>query len=90
MQYITFVNKLGQVHKMWSSLEGVFFICYRKDDVEAKPSIFEQEEGIDSCKEYKMWPTKKFTNKDEADGFIVRYVDQGIKAGIFRDKKIIS
>ena len=90
MQYITFVNKLGQVHKMWSSKEGNYFICYRKDDVEAKPSIFEQEEGIDSHKEYKMWPTKKFINKDEADSFIVRYVDQGIKAGIFRDKKIIS
>lgn len=90
MQYVTFANRLGQVHKMWSSKEGDYFICYKKDNIEAKPSIFEQEEGIDSRKEYKMWPTKRFTDKDEADNFIIRYVDQGIKAGVFRDRKIVN
>lgn len=88
MQYITFTNKLGQVHKMWSKKEGNFFIVYKQDDIYAKRDVEDDLYDATKYQEYKMWSNKKFSTKDESDEAILKYVDLGLKAGIFKSKEV--
>lgn len=88
MQYVLFTNKLGQVHKMWSKKEGNFFIVYKQDDIYAKRDVEDDLYDATKYQEYKMWANKKFSTKEEADEAIIRYVDSGLKAGIFKSKEV--
>ena len=87
MRYITFSNKLGQVHKMWVDKEGGSFICFKVDDINAKA---DDELEMDLSKPYKMWADKKYKTKEDAETAILRYVDAGVKAKIFLDKNIVD
>ena len=64
MRYITFSNKLGQVHKMWADKEGESFICFKVDDINAKA---DDELEMDLSKPYKMWADKKYKTKEDAE-----------------------
>lgn len=88
MQYVLFTNKLGQVHKMWSKKEGNFFIVYKQDDIYAKRDPEDDFYDATKYQEYKMWSNKKFSTKDESDEAILKYVDLGLKAGIFKSKEV--
>lgn len=88
MQYVLFTNKLGQVHKMWSKKEGNFFIVYKQDDIYAKRDVEDDLYDASKYQEYKMWSNKKFSTKDESDETILKYVDLGLKAGIFKSKEV--
>lgn len=88
MQYVLFTNKLGQVHKMWSKKEGNFFVVYKQDDIYAKRDPEDDFYDATKYQEYKMWSNKKFSTKDESDEAILKYVDLGLKAGIFKSKEV--
>ena len=88
MKYVTFSNKLGQVHKMWAEKEGNSFVCYKIDDINAKRED-EEEFETNYGKSYKMWVDKKYNSFDDANTAILRYVDAGIRAKIFVDKNIV-
>lgn len=88
MQYVLFTNKLGQVHKMWSKKEGNFFIVYKQDDIYAKRDPEDDFYDATKYQEYKMWSNKKFSTKDESDEAVLKYVDLGLKAGIFKSKEV--
>lgn len=87
MRYVTFSNKIGQVHKMWADKENESFICFKVDDVNAKA---DDELEMDLSKPYKMWVDKKYKTKEDAETAILRYVDAGVKAKIFLDKNIVD
>lgn len=74
MQYVTFTNAAGIEHKAWARKEGNNFICMKLEDASATPE--------------QMWPHKTFATQVEADEAILKYVNQGIKAGIFKSKRV--
>ena len=91
MKYILFTNNVNKTHKMWSEKVGNSFKCYRKDNIN---DSFENSEDEDfevlNHKEYTMWDNKKFLTKEDADLAIIKYVDLGIKAGIYMNKEVIE
>lgn len=88
MQYVLFTNRLGKTHKMWSKKEGNLFVPYKQDDIYAKRDVEDELYYATKYQEYKMWANKKFSTKDESDEAILKYVDLGLKAGIFTSKEI--
>lgn len=86
MNYITVTNKLGHTHKLWVVKENNSFTCYRTDCIDIKPDP--EFEDVTSSKEYKIWPQKKFESREAAENSLLKYVDAGIKAGIFKNKNI--
>ena len=74
MEYITFINKIGIEHKAWACKEGNNFICFKSETISSQPE--------------RLWPQKTFANKEEADNAILKYIESGIKARIFRSKEI--
>lgn len=88
MQYVLFTNRLGKTHKMWSKKEGNLFVPYKQDDIYAKRDPEDDLYDATKYQEYKMWDNKKFSTKDESDEAILKYVDLGLKAGIFKSKEV--
>lgn len=86
MQYTLFTNKAGQVHKMWVEKDGDSFVAYKKDDIYKK--IDPDSEDIQPPKEYKMWTNRKFLSREEVENMIEKYVDIGMKAGVFVSKEV--
>lgn len=76
---------------MWSEKVGNLFKCYRKDNINDSFEDAEDEDYEAMChKEYIMWDDKKFLKKEDADLAILKYVDLGIKAGIYTNKEVIE
>lgn len=74
MQYVTFINKAGIEHKAWARKEGDKFVCMKLEDLSSTPE--------------NMWPQKIFNTQVEADEAILKYVNAGLKAGIFVSKRV--
>lgn len=74
MRYVTFINKAGIEHKAWARQDGDKFICVKLEDASSQPE--------------RLWPQKVFNTKEEADIAILKYVDSGIKANIFKSKRV--
>lgn len=74
MQYVTFTNAAGIEHKAWARKEGDLFVCMKLEDASSTPE--------------RLWPQKSFSNQIEADEAILKYVNQGLKAGIFKSKRV--
>ena len=73
---------------MWSKKEGNLFVPYKQDDIYAKRDPEDDLYDATKYQEYKMWDNKKFSTKDESDEAILKYVDLGLKAGIFKRKEV--
>lgn len=74
MEYVTFTNAAGIEHKAWARKDGDNFICLKLEDASSQPE--------------RLWPQKVFTNKEEADDAILKYVEIGIKAKVFKNKRV--
>lgn len=74
MQYVTFINAAGIEHKAWARKEDDNFICMKLEDASSQPE--------------RLWPQKSFNNQIEADEAILKYVNAGLKAGIFVSKRV--
>lgn len=93
MTYITFKNRLGETHKIWATKKGNGFICYRKDNIFNKNAITNTVNNFDSSSlavspDYEFFGGKTFETKEDADNYIISYVDRGIKAKVYFDKEV--
>ena len=86
MEYITFKNKWGQTNKLWVTKEGNKFFCYRLDNINYKSNDMGD---FDPPKEYKTFNGKSYEDRLSAEHAIEAYIDIGIKAGVYTDKKIV-
>lgn len=93
MTYITFKNRLGETHKIWATKKGNSFICYKRDNIFNKNAIADMANGFNDSSlsipsEYEFFGGKTFETKEDADSYIISYVDRGIRAKVYFDKEV--
>lgn len=74
MEYVTFTNVAGIEHKAWSRKDGDVYVCMKLESSPSEPE--------------RMWEYRTYSTKEQADEAILKYVNAGLKAGIFVSKGV--